>query len=137
MRWDDLDVGAELAQLEAEGGLDQGAGVPGQHFLGDGNGELGAGAQADGDGAGGPAEFLRHEDAVGGDHLAAGLGVLPEFLDADAVNIADDEVVKAHALGPVLLAQVDLPENGAEGVHQLAVGLEVDAQVRPHLLVFS
>jgi hypothetical protein len=71
-----LHIGTGAPQLESERRLDQSTGIARQYFFGNGYGKLGSCAEADGDGPGRPAEFLRDENAIGGHHLAAFFGML-------------------------------------------------------------
>ena len=55
-----------------------------------------------------------------------------QFLDAQAVDLAHDEIEVGHALGPVLLGQIGLLVEVGDGGKQRVVGLEVESQALPH-----
>ncbi len=102
-----LHVGAGATELEAEGGLDEGAGVAGQHLLGIGDGELRARAEPHRYGAGGHDQVLRDKNAVQPyNPTAAGL-VVHEFSYSQAMDFPNHKVEVVHGLGPILLAEKD------------------------------
>ena len=130
-----FDVGAEPGHLEAHKGFDQGAGVAGQNLLRRLLADFRPGAQAHLDGVRGQDQLLRHKDAEGADDFPAlGLGLL-QFLDAQAVDLGQDEIQVFHALEPAGLAQVDVAVKFAQDLEQPGMGVQVQVQFFPHLIV--
>jgi len=127
-----LQIGAHLAQLEAEGGFDEGAGVPRQDRFRPGEIELRPGAQPHGHPIDGQDQLLRNEDAIGADDLSPlGLGV-HQFLDPQTVDLAHDEIEIFHPLGAILLAQVNLPVGPAQHGQQCVMAFQIESQFLPH-----
>jgi hypothetical protein len=125
-------VRTQPGQLEADEGLDQGAGVARHQGFGRFLARVGSGAQADLHGVQGQGQLLGHEDAEGADDLAAlGLGVL-QFLDAQAVHFGQDEIEVFHAFEPPLLAHVDVAVKFSQHAQKAVMGGDVQIQIFPH-----
>src|SRR3990170_8964625 len=98
---------------------------------------MGAGAQADGDGAGCPHYLFRHEHAVRGDDLAAVLCVFSQFMNSNAVDVPHHEIEEPHPFWTVLLRKVDLPIGWSQTTEKHVMLPEVYPQLSPHLPVIG
>ena len=94
-----LEVGADLADLETEGGFDHRTDIARQNLLCIGNRALSAAAQADTDTTCRYDQLFRHIDAEGADNRLSALLDGHDFMDAPGVNILHHAVKVGHCPG--------------------------------------
>jgi hypothetical protein len=131
----DLDVRTQPGQLETDRGLDQGAQVAREDLLGRRDGNFGSATQPNADAASRQDDLLRHIDTIGPENLAALGPMVHQLFHPQAVDLRDHEIEVSHAGRPVGLFQVEVPIDGGEDPQKGIMGLQVQAQFRPHRMV--
>ena len=131
------EVRARMAEVRAERGLHQRAHAGGQHLFTGRHPELAAAAQPRDRAAACDDDLVGNVDAEGAEDLAAGFLQLDELLRADAVDVADDEIVERHVLGAVFLGQVHVAERLRQHRAELIVRLQVHSKAFPKVVTIG
>ena len=130
-----LDIRTDLAQLEPECRFNKRAGVSGEDLLNRFRGKIGSCTETYQGGVCGSNDLFRNKDAERPDDFPTLFLFVHQLFDSKPVHFAQYEVEIVHGLGSIALAEIDILICFAQNAQKGIMGLEIQAEVFPHLFV--